>query len=456
MEKNASNPFLDPTETGGSPSVPTVALVGMSRPRAVRQESSSSLREVTYPDPFEDTSHYPLMPLQEARHEGVQSLREGESLVGAFRQQDLEDHGRYDDTILAPTLETYGLAALGRARSNSDVAPSNESVGSGSAGGPGSGTPTVVGSASSHEYRPFTLLSAPTAPIKRSDSWWSRFSKGSLRGDRGAYQEGFSIVRKISRQSERPSRAEAFIDFRDPNPPPPLRMAPIKETSNTPEPSPSDVVQGHSQLPSAGGSGIPLGPHRRSASSLATVKTADSSALERVGQMDIIQRVRTGSTQHRQSLSAETNPELAEEQESSGFIPRRPRLSIVPGSPIGGSRSAIESHQESRASTPSLSEDHGTIVASPTELASSIGHSSSPSKPTTPRPRQATGKVAERVAAYERRMTESSPVTPTRRSPVGGEAVRPRTKSHTRIEYGFVQRPELFVANPDGRASPSL
>ncbi|KAG8748263.1 hypothetical protein FRC10_007653 [Ceratobasidium sp. 414] len=454
MEKNASNPFLDPAEAGRTPSIPTVALVGMSRPRAMRQESSSSLREVTYPDPFEDPGHYPLMPLEGARRGGIQSLQEGESLVGAFRQQDLEDHGRYDDAILPPTLETYGLAAaLGRARSNSDATPSDGSVGSGSARGPGSGTPTAVGSASSHEYRPFTLLSAgAAAPIKRSDSWWSRFSMGSLRGDRGAYQEGFSIVRKISRQSERPSRAETFIDFRDPNPPPPLRMTPIKETSNTPEPSPSDAVQGPSRLPST--NGVPLGPHRRSASSLTTVKTADSSALERMGQMDIIQRVRTASTQHRQSGSLETNLESAEEQESSGFIPRRPRLSIVPGSPIKGSKSATESHQESRVSTPSLSEDHGTIVASPTELASSIGHS--PIKPpTTPRPRQATGKVAERIAAYERRMTESSPVTPTRRSPVGGETARPHMKSHVRVEYGFVQRPELFVANPDGRTSPS-
>ncbi|KAG8724822.1 hypothetical protein FRC12_024264, partial [Ceratobasidium sp. 428] len=399
MEKNASNPFLDPPEAGGTPSVPTVALVGGSRPRAVRQESSSSLREVVYNDPFEDPSHYPLMPLEESGHEGVRSPpRESESLVGAFRQQDLEDHGRYDNTIISTTLETYGLAALGRARSNSDVAPSNTSTGSGNGLGPGSGATSAVGSASSHEYQPFTLLSAASsAPIKRSDSWWSRFSMGSLRGDRGAHQEGFSIVRRISRQSERPSRAEAFIDFRDPAPPPPLRMAPIKETGHTPEASPHDMVSSHSQ--SASANALPHVPHRRSASSLVTVQTADSSALERIEQMDIIQRVRTGSTQHRQSISLETNPESAEE--TSAFIPRRPRLSIVPGSPVGGSKSATESHQESRASTPSLSEDHGTIVASPTEATSSIGHS--PTKPITPaRPRQATGKVAERIAAYER------------------------------------------------------
>ncbi|KAG9125860.1 hypothetical protein FRC07_005922 [Ceratobasidium sp. 392] len=453
MEKNASNPFLDSSEAGRTPSVPTVALVGGSRPRAVRQESSSSLREVIYRDPFEDTTQYPLMPLEESGHESVQPPpREGESLVGAFRQQDLEDHGRYDNAVIPATLETYGLAALGRARSNSDVAPSSVSAGSGNGHGPGSGTTSAVGSSSSHEYQPFTLLSAaPSAPIKRSDSWWSRFSMGSLRGDRGAHQEGFNIVRRISRQSERPSRAEAFIDFRDPAPPPPLRMAPIRETGHTPEASPHDAVSSHSRSSSA--NPLPNVPHRRSASSLATVQTADSSALERIGQMDIIQRVRTASTQHRQSISLETNPESAEEQESLGFIPRRPRLSIVPGSPVGGSKSATESHQESRASTPSLSEDHGTIVASPTEATSSIGHTV---KPTTPvRPRQATGKVAERIAAYERRMTENSPVTPTRRSPVGGEAGRPRTKSQVRLEYGFVQRPELFIANPDGRASPS-
>ncbi|QRV89735.1 kelch repeat-containing protein 3 [Ceratobasidium sp. AG-Ba] len=450
MEKNASNPFLDNSGTEGSPSVPTVALVGTSRPRAERQESSSSLREVTYRDPFEDPSHYPLMPLEENHHGRARSPQEGESLVGAFRQEDLEDHGCYDDTIIPPTLETYGLTALGRPRSNSDLAPSNESVGSGN--GAGSATASI-----SHDYHPITLLSnQPSAPIRRSDSWWSRFSVGSLRGDRGAHQEGFNIVRRLSRQSERPSRADAFIDFRDPNPPPPLRtMAPIRETGHSAEPSPDDV-QRHSRSSTL--NHIATGSHRRSASSLVTVQTADSSALERIGQMDIIQRVRTASSLHRQSLSLETSPELSEERGTSGFVPRRPRLSIVPGSPVGGSRSAAETHQESRASTPSLSEDHGTVVASPTELSSSIGHSHhslSPVKATTPvRTRQPTGRVAERIAAYERRMTETSPITPTRKSPVGGEPIRPRTKSHTRVEYGLVQRPELFVANPDGRASP--
>lgn len=451
-EKNASNPFLDASEQAQSaagPSMPTVALVAPTRPRAVRQESSSSLREVAYHDPFEDPSHYPLMAPGASSPPQIRTPEENEGLVGAFRQHDLEDHGHYDD--IPASVETYGLAALGRARSNSELSPSEHSVGSGNA--LGSGSATAVGSTSSHEHRTATLFSsAPSAPVRRSDSWWSRFSMSSRR-DRGAYQEGFNVVRKLSRNSERPSKAETFFDFRDPNPPPPLRMQPIKETGLTPETSP-DAMKPPSRSSTA--DVVATESHRRSVSSLATVKTADSATLERMGQMDIVQRVKTASTYHRQSVSLETSPESAEEQQTVGPSTRRPKLSIVPGSPLQSATESGYSHRFSRASTPSLSEDHGTMIASPTEL-TSVGHAS-PTKSVTPvRTRRGSGEVAKRIADYERRMTESQlgGVSP-RKSPVGGgEAKESRSPGRTRVEYGLAQRPELFIANPDGRASPS-
>ncbi|KAF8606625.1 hypothetical protein BDV93DRAFT_350587 [Ceratobasidium sp. AG-I] len=457
-EKNASNPFLDASEqiqpTAG-PSMPTVALVAPTRPRAVRQESSSSLREVTYHNPFEDSTHDLLIPPDTGARgsEGTRTPEENEGLVGAFRQQDLEDHGHYDDSAFPASAGTYGLAAIGRARSNSDLSPSDHSIGSGNALGSGSGT--AVGSASSHEYRQATLLSsAPSAPIRRSDSWWSRFSMSSRR-DKGAYQEGFNVVRKLSRNSERPSRVETFLDFRDPNPPPTLRMQPIKETGLTPNTSPEDAFRPPSRSPTA--NAVATGSHRRSVSSLATMKTADSAALERMGQLDIIQRVRTASTYHAQSLSLDTNPESVDEQQTVGPSTRRPRLSIVPGSPLQSATESGRSHRFSRASTPSLSEDHGTNIASPTEL-TSVGHSSPTKSVTSPiRARRGTGEVAKRIADYERRMTESNlGGTSPRKSPVGGgEMNELRSPARARVEYGLAQRPELFIANPDGRASPS-
>jgi hypothetical protein len=457
-EKAASDLFLDTSEILYSAAGPSVTAAS-SRPRTVRQESSSSLRAVTYSNPFEDPIHDPLLSRDGGSPNELRSPASHEGLVSAFRQQDLEDHGHYGDTVIPASLGTYGLAALGRPRSSSELAPSNGSITSGNPMASGSGTATVMGSTSSHEHHSASLLnSVPSAPIRRSDSWWSRFSKSTLRGDRSAHHESFSVTRKLSRSSDRPPKTDAFIEFRDPAPPPPLRtMAPIRETGITPDASPAEDILVRPPSIIVGS----VGAHRRSASSLVTVQTADSAALERMGQLDIVQRVRTASTHHTQSLSLETNLDPAEDLNTLRPT-RRPRLSIVPGSPSKTITESGHSNRESRASTPSLSEDHGTIVASPTELNSSIGHS--PTKSSTPvragPPRRGTGKVAERIADYERRMTVanaggSSPREAIQKSPVGGESKEARHHTRTRVEYGLIQRPELFIANPDGRTSPS-
>ncbi|CAE6450433.1 unnamed protein product [Rhizoctonia solani] len=448
-EKNVSDPFLGPSERSLRAG-PSTGL-SVSRPRTFRQESSSSLREVVYTNPFEDSSNDPLLPRSDGSKNGLRSPPSREELVSAFRQQDLEDHGHYDDSIIPTSFGTYGLAALGRPRSSSDLGHSSGSVSSHNATILGSGSATAVGSTSSHDHHSISLLNfVPSAPVRRSDSWWSRFSKGSMRGDRSApLHEGFSLARRLSRGSDRPPKPDPFIDFRDPAPPPVRTMAPIRESGISPDASPAEPPLTRPPSVVIGS----VGAHRRSASSLVTVQTADSAALEQMGQLDIIQRVRTASTHHTQYASQDSNPGSIEETNGSRFT-RRPRLSIVPASP---SKTIEESQKESRTSTPSLSEDHGTIVASPTEITSSAGHSS-PIKLNTPlqaRPRRATGTVAERIADYERRMTQANSPTTPRKSPVGSEPDQGRPRSQVRVEYGLVQRPELFIANPDGRVSPS-
>ncbi|GAB1521910.1 hypothetical protein RhiTH_005009 [Rhizoctonia solani] len=446
-EKNVSDPFLDPynRSSGTGPS----AGPSISRPRTFRQESSSSLREIVYANPFEDSTNDPLLSRSEGDQDGLRSPPSREELVSAFRQQDLEDHGHYDDSIIPTSFGTYGLAALGRPHSSSDLGHSSGSVSSHNATILGNGSATVVGSTSSHDHHSISLLNAtPSAPIRRSDSWWSRFSKGSVRGDRNVHHDGFSVVRRLSRSSDRPPKPDPYIDFRDPAPPPIRTMAPIRESRISPDASPAEppLVRPPSVIIGS------VGAHRRSSSSLVTVQTADSAALEQMGQLDIIQRVRTASTHHTQSASQDTNSDSIEET-SSARPSRRPRLSIVPGSP---SKTSAESRQETNTPTPSLSEDHGTIVTSPTEI-TSVGHSS-PIKLTAPlqaRPRQRNGTVAERVADYERRMSQANSPTTPRKSPVGGEPDSGRPRSRVRVEYGLVQRPELFIANPDDATSPS-
>ncbi|CAE6415703.1 unnamed protein product [Rhizoctonia solani] len=252
-EKNVSDPFLGPSERTLKVN-PSTAL-SVSRPRTFRQESSSSLREIAYTNPFEDSTIDPLLPNSEEGEDGLRSPPSREELVGAFRQQDLEDHGHYDDSVIPTSFGTYGLAALGRPRSSSEL---GHSSGCGSASSHnatllGSGSATVVGSASSHDHHSTSLLNfLPSAPVRRSDSWWSRFSKGSLRGDRSAHHEGFSVVRRLSRGSDRSSKPDPF-DFRDPAPPPVRTMAPIRESSFSPdvcssEPPlvrPPNVIIGH-------------------------------------------------------------------------------------------------------------------------------------------------------------------------------------------------------------------
>ncbi len=63
------------------------------------------------------------------------------------------------------------------------------------------------------------------------------------------------------------------------------------------------------------------------------------------------------------------------------------------------------------------------------------------------------GAVASRVASYERRITAESPTEPV--SPTKSIETDDRRRRTLSVKYGLVQRPELFIANPDNHKAQS-
>jgi hypothetical protein len=105
---------------------------------------------------------------------------------------------------------------------------------------------------------------SPDTSIRRSDSWWTRLSRTSVLEQ---YMSGAGT------SSKTPWSGDPLLNFRDPHPAP--RLVPIEEATQ------------HS------GSG---GGTRRSISSAATSKTADSEGMEQVAGMDVILRAESLSS----------------------------------------------------------------------------------------------------------------------------------------------------------------
>ena len=257
----------------------------------------------------------------------------------------------------------------------------------------------------------------PTAyhPVKRSDSWWSRFSKsafldrrGSDASGHGAGGSGGGFYRTRSGSlSGKTSMGPLITEFRDPKPVP--KLVAIEENSPESLWNPSRQGSGDSKL-----SGNPVRregddsqgvnlkrsattPHERVFSntahgkSLSSLQTTNTEALERIGGMDIVQREVTESS---------TN--------SWGAGPEPIRL-----------------------------------VTAPTEFGA--------------RERENDGSLNARIS-----IPTKPPLTPRRTSSSGG-VVASRIKAFEKIEskreavkYGLAPHQPLFVANPDSRKTGSL
>lgn len=258
-------------------------------------------------------------------------------------------------------------------------------------------------SRSSHEAfaslrRPSSIIDANpsiSSAMRRSDSWWSRFTKTPL------------LDRTFLADTSR-TRSQQPLDFRDPNPPP--RLVPIKETSNSL--SPEDI-------PSKRGSrDDPLYAsvhHGRSATSLQTSRTADSAEIDKMGRtLDIVlqsPRSLHGSRNSRASTSVSSSYEPA-----TNAQPPAPLSLVIPD----------DAGEHEGPLPPGLG-----YVMSPTAVTAEDVQRPPPARRTTG------GNVAARVAAFE----EHSRPPPT----------SPGRSKKTQSVYGLAPKPSLFVANPDRR-----
>ena len=271
---------------------------------------------------------------------------------------------------------------------------------------------------SGHEHQPGSLIDAnpsPYQPVKRSDSWWSRFAKSAFL-DRGASDTsshgvggGGNYRTRSGSFSGKTYMGPLVSEFRDPNPAP--RLLAIEEKS--PESLRNPSRQGsrdskhsdshiHYEVDDSQGSKLKRSattPHERVYSntahgkSISSLQTTNTEALEKIGGMDIVQREVTDSSTNSWGTGEEP-------------------FKLVPNPTEFGARD-----HEGDGSL-------NTRFAMPTKPPLAARHTTSNSSG---------GIVASRVKAFEKMESKR-------------EAVK----------YGLAPRQPLFVANPDSRKTGSL
>lgn len=330
--------------------------------------------------------------------------------------------------------------------------------------------------------RTLSIINTATSPshgMKRSDSWWGRIKRASLR-------------ESVFEQTRQPSVKLEF-EFRDPNPPP-GRLSAIHERSSSG--SSGRVVAPETSAPNSESHPSTLGSRRwmklegiysssgeRSMTSLKTSRTADSGALERLGgRLDVAQREATGtSIDYTPSVSANSdgtstfsgtgeNRSRHPSEATTTYAPLENGVLLNFDEPLQMVESPTDDIKLSTLPSPLLtgsplpSSSFGT--SSTFVVSSEVQRSPAQDGPRSKRPHSA-GAVAARVADYERRMTQEL-TSPT--SPMKPKLAGTRHKSHginvdipehgpklnnSVVKYGLIQRPELFIANPDHRLSTS-
>jgi hypothetical protein len=268
--------------------------------------------------------------------------------------------------------------------------------------------PSDTSYSGSGSLRPSSLTdpsSSSNVGVRRSDSWWQRFAGTSFLDRRRTV-----------------GRGTGAFEFRDPNPPP--RLMAIEESQASASPASSrrsnSLKRGLSKLSKKG----KYGNHVKSTSSL---QTADSEALERMGAMDIIQHEQSGS----RSTKASTR-HGSEGYSDHSWLPE----------------SDVEDAQ------------HLQEVISPTEMSpaqyplppSSLGHHALAGSPTVTPPASTEASSKNSAASSAASLHTGASKRPRRPSQDIEMGDRSRKKSQT-IGYGLAPRANLFVANPDRRAS---
>ena len=453
-----SSTTIDWEKMGGDPFSPEVALMaeGLARdelPERSQEGFALAGPSQPYTDPFSEQN-----AAVEAHHDyDSEPEPEPPHPPGPERKDRLPKGARppalrtalphpTDFVPLSPLVEQVSQNSLSNS-STSHNTNSDQNAGSGSSQG------------AARSPRLSSILDPnppPNEPIRRSNSWWARFTKTPL------------LERRGTESSARLSGG--FIDFRDPNPMP--RLVTIDESAHSQRssdalPEPMQSQRRTSSLGVAANrarSGTPTRRstlyretlHGRSASSL---QTANTEMLERVGgTMDIIQREGTLDSQH---------------TPLTGAYSLEDDFGVTSGDGVGASgthqsrtlfvRGELTYHS-SRTESSSYSFD-SPMILSPLPSGAATPNTEFPETASPPsvytddvHVRVGEGEdrsphspgVAERVRAFERRMSRESapppPPTNTRHREERTSPVSPRPA----VRYGLVPRPSLFVANPDG------
>ena len=396
--REKSDPFSDGASLLRDEESGYIGAASGSRPQGRRGMSYSTMSGDSYLDPFHDPNEDVAMGIYRnvgySEHDEIPTARRPVPDLHLQTITPLSNAPHVLSPVTETSRNTLSIDESRSSNSHSDhVLSPFESI-------------SRLTSRTSYEAvrspRTSSLVDQPSLPLRRSDSWWNRFSRTSFL-DR--------------RSSDR--RSGGMPEIRDPNPPP--RLVAIEESQHSGSPendkdSPgsnrsNSVKRGQSALARMN-SKLGNGPHGKSLTSL---KTANSDALDKLVGMDVVQRERTGSQRTREStgttLSLDTNTR-------EGWID--------------------DEHERQ-------------TYASPTELSApvTIPLSPSPAHIPTPLSPMSPGKVAARVQDYERQMSQED------NHPLNTKHMeeRPKGRRKSHVDYGLVPRPSLFVANPDHRHS---
>ncbi|KAI0925533.1 hypothetical protein AcV5_008246 [Taiwanofungus camphoratus] len=402
-------PYLDDVGLIRSAAVSRAA----SRPQGGRQPSHGSAH-LYYDDPFADDEieNYKLPGEyfdEDVADEGPPSLADPPPRPYAYIRAPA---ATVDLTRLSPVAELPSVPTVSDPTTTSDSSHGTTHVPPGSSAGQ---SRSSLDTSRSPLPRPSSIIDAnplPSEPMRRSNSWWTRFAKAPL----------------LDRRASDASRMQRPLDFRDPNPPP--RLVPIEESTysaagdSPPSRTPSQRRHMYSST-----------QHGRSASSLQTARTANSEMVEKMGRtMDIVQKGTV--TSH----SGGPSTESAESDSTELPATHRP---LLPPLELGG--------RDEPAGPGAILRN---LVRSPVEMSardvplrSSFPYTAASDRPSPSKRFTTGGQVAARVQAFERRTTQEEE---TAKSPPALRSKKDRISG-----YGVAPKPFLFIANPDHRSNAS-
>ncbi|KAG6841429.1 hypothetical protein C0991_011099 [Blastosporella zonata] len=384
-----------------------MGYMGILASRGRRQQSYTSNK--SYHDPFMD-------PIDDASHDDNDEER-ALDMVNQPYLHPIPPQSPTLRTMLPMSQGGHSLSPLTEQTSHTTLNDTSNSVSSHTTSH-NSPFDTISSLTSRISFDPPKSLLPPsssTTHMKRSDSWWSRFSRTSF----------------LDRRSSDASRK--VLDFRDPNPPPRLgaieersRAASLvdRQQSSSSEPVPSDRGLARSVSRLHGG-------HNKSQSS---VRTADTEAIERIARtMDVAYLMRSDSRRTASTttnLSLDTRPSGIHEDRGAGADPEQTFTSPVEMTDA----EALSRQADAYHSSP--------LLTSPSTIP--VIYSTVHSKHAPP---PSTGAVAARIQEFERRRSYDSEASPQDQPK---QQTKQRMDSQP-VNFGLIPRASLFVANPDDR-----